>query len=184
MKQLYCIVDDLITTKQIVDELYALNIGESNFYVWSRNDAGLIKNNIHPANPVQQQDIIHSGEQGAILGLVGGLILLSTIVLFHPFSIEVGWGISLAVIIFVTFFGAWVGGIVGISHDNYKISKFRDSIDAGKHLLVVEVPRHQIRKIMRVLGSHRQSATLEGMDDTVINPMDHFPFKGLKTSRF
>lgn len=182
MKQLYCIADDLQTTKQIAKDLQAVGIGPSHFHVWSHNDAGLVKHNIHSINPVQQRDIIHSGEQGAILGFLGGLILLVGLLLFNPFETRIGLGIAFAAMVLVTMFGAWVGGFVGINHDNYKIAQFREKIDSGKYLLIVTVQVNRIREVMDILEAYRESADIEGMGDTAIHPMDHFPFQDLKIS--
>lgn len=158
-------------------------MGDSNFYVWSQDEAGLKQHSIQPANPVQQLDIIHSGEQGAILGLLGGLVLMLGVQLFEPFPSDVGWGVSLLLVGLVAMFGAWVGGFVGVSHDHYKIARFHQAIKEGKHLLVVEVDQRNDDQVQAVMEQYDHATTKEGVDDTYVNPLVGFPFQHLKLFR-
>ncbi len=181
MKRLYYLVDDLETTRSVVSDLRCNGVGRSNLYVWGRNDAGLQQYHIHRMNPLQRLDIIHSGEQGAILGLCGGLLLATALHLLQAFPNGLGWIATLLVVVLVTMFGAWVGGIIGVSHEHYKISRFHPAIEEGMYLVVVEAEESDVSRVRALMQENHGYAHMEGMDTTINNPLAGFPFQHLKS---
>lgn len=180
MKRLYYLVSDLHRTKEITSHLKGMGVGSSNLYVWSNDVTGLKEQDINPVGFVDKLDIVHSGEQGAILGLIFGVLFCVGIAIFEPFSVDVGWAVAGLVVILMTLFGAWVGGMIGTSVDNYKLSKFHNKIDQGKHLVVVEVGQKNEGLVKTMMARHHQDATLEGVDTTSVNPWIDFPFQHLR----
>jgi hypothetical protein len=87
---------------------------------------------------LQELDIIRSGELGVIAGLAVGALLVAVIMISN-FGQNVHWLWLAAAVDFFACFGAWMGGLIGISSANYKIKKFHNHVEAGQYLLLIDV---------------------------------------------
>lgn len=74
-----------------------------------------------------------------------------------------------AVVLLFSCFGAWVGGLVGVSSENYKIRRFHDDIEAGALLIMVDVSLDQRRAVRDVIDEFDQIREA-GEDSTLITP--------------
>ncbi|MFZ5603035.1 MAG: hypothetical protein ACOY7J_11340, partial [Pseudomonadota bacterium] len=64
-----------------------------------------------------------------------------------------------------TFFGAWTGGIVGISHENHHIARFHDALEQGDTLLMLDAySPQQENRVRNLMHSRHLEATFEGED--------------------
>ena len=70
----------------------------------------------------------------------------------------------------ITLFGAWVGGLAGLCLEHYQIRRFHADIDAGRHLLIIDVPRQSIDALREVLARFDISAGGEG--STLVLPFE------------
>ena len=75
MRRLYYIADDLPTTRAISETLHDEGITDWNFHVVAKDEDGLYRHHIHSATPIQQLDIVHTGERFALIGAAVGLAL-------------------------------------------------------------------------------------------------------------
>ena len=96
----------------------------------------LTHNHLHEANLLEERDIIHSGEQGALIGGSGGL-LISTVagtLELLPFTFALPQVALLT--IFCGLFGAWSGGLAGMAKPNYRLTPFRQPLEQGCCLIM------------------------------------------------
>lgn len=170
MKRLYYLTDSIDLTEEISNKLHAAGITDWHFHVLSKDEAGLKTHRIHSANYLQAYDIVHSGERGAMLGIIVGILAAIATLIFQPFEKTLGIGTLAVVIAIITMFGAWVGGLLGISSENYKISRFHQDIEEGKHLIMVDIKPHQEIKVRQLMQSEFPEAKLQGEDTTHTNP--------------
>lgn len=170
MKRLYYLCDQMISVESISKELQELGVGYWNFQVICNDEAGLKKRHIHSASPLEKLDIIHSGERGALMGFSAAIFITLAMYIFAPFSQQLGLGIFALIIMLITLFGAWVGGMVGVSHENYKISQFHHDIEAGKYLIIVDVKKEQESQIKEIMKQHHPESELKGEDNNSSNP--------------
>lgn len=155
MKRLYYLADNLDIVDDVAQTLQREGISGWNFHVLSRDDAGLYNHHLHSATPLQQRDIIRGGERGALTGLCGGILFAIVLLQILELSTVHSALVSAVAIAIPTLFGAWAGGLVGLSLDNYKIARFHDDIAAGRALLMIDVkPAHDSRvvQLMRMFA--------------------------------
>lgn len=172
MKRFYYLTDNIESTEQVSDDLHAEGISDWHFHVLSKDEAGLQKKHVHVANPLHRFDIIHSGERGALIGGTLGFLLGAMAVVMGPLGEIFGlWFVLLPTALFGCF-GAWVGGMVGLSHENYKIARFSDDIEAGRFLIMVDVRKNQENRVLRMMERQHPEASLAGVDDTWVSPLD------------
>lgn len=175
MRRLYYIADDLQTTREVSDAIHAEGISDHDFHVVSRDEAGLYTHRIHSATTYQQLDVIHTGERWA---LAGGAIATIAVVMLHVFS---PWGFQpsllagAALILLGGLFGAWQGGMIGMSRENYKLAPFHQDLEAGRHLIMVDLPRDREGDVREGLRLRFPTLRPGGEDSTLINPFESPP---------
>lgn len=170
MKRLYYLTEDLEATQRIADALRRAGLSEWNFHVLSKDEAGLYQRRIHSGTPIHWRDLIRSGERGALIGFVAGLWVGIIAVMTLELSGQQALIVQFALTLLPTLFGAWVGGLVGLSTENYKIQRFHGDLEAGRHLLLIDIERSFV-PMVRKLMSHFP-AFEAGMDTPAILPFD------------
>ncbi|WP_372835295.1 hypothetical protein [Pontibacterium sp.] len=170
MKRLYYLTDTIDSTESISKDLHHLGITDWNLHVLSKDDDGLFRHHIHGANTLQRLDLIHSGEQGALIGVMIGLCIGVALMLGKPFGIALDLIAISAIVAVFTLFGTWVGGLSGLSHESYKIKRFHDDLDAGKHLIMVDFRKAREPDVVQLMENQHPEAQFAGKDTTWINP--------------
>ncbi|MBU2712638.1 hypothetical protein [Zooshikella harenae] len=173
MKRLYYLADEIDEVERISEDLHEEGITDWRFHVLSQDDAGLYNHQLHAATPLQRCDLIHRGEQGALIGFLLGSIAGYATLQLNPTGTDVHWMTFLIVIVLFTMFGTWVGGLAGLSHENYKISQFHDALDNGKYLIMVDARRHEEPKVRATMNRYHPEANYVGMDSVFTNPLAH-----------
>lgn len=168
MKRLYYLADNLDTVDSVANALHRAGISDWHFHVLNKDEAGLYKHHLHSATPLHRRDVIRTGERGALLGFGIGLLaaIISVLLLeMSPTHSIVVFGVA---IVLPTLFGAWAGGLVGLSLENHKVERFHRDIEAGRSLLMIDVDRAHHNRVQLLL----QSFALQpgGEDSTFIVP--------------
>lgn len=170
MKRLYYLTGNLDSTEEISNDIHAAGITDWHFHVISKDEAGLYRRHIHGATLFQKNEAIRYGERGALTGLAVAVLL--TMILMADDSSGLGGLGYLAVFGFVTMFGAWVGGLLGLSTENRAIARFHDELDAGHNLILIDVRREQEEAIRRVMAEKHPEARLVEVGSTLVIPFD------------
>ncbi len=170
MKRLYYLTRNVQSTERIAEDLHREGITDWHFHVISKNEAGLQTHHVHLAAPWHRFDILHTGERGALIGGTAGFLLALIAVLYTPIGEIFGfWFLPLPTAL-CGFFGAWVGGMVGLSHENYKIARFHDSIEHGDYILMVDCRKDQEARVRNMMRREHPEATPRGEDSTWVSP--------------
>lgn len=139
MRRLYYLIDDLPTTEKLVQALRERGMAEGSYHVLAYDDDGVVRRHLHNATIWQRRDLVHWGERGLMLGLLVGTVFALWLALAKPLGVGLSWLAFGFVIALITAFGTWVGGFIGISHENYKVEPFHDDLQAGRCLLMIDV---------------------------------------------
>src|SRR5262245_17923083 len=151
MQRLYYLANDIDICERVSEALHREGIRDWNFHVLSKDEAGLYIHRVHSATPFQQLDLVHNAARWGIVGGATGLAVGLLCLLFQPWPWETNAVTIVIVTLLVAFYGAWQGGMVGLSRENYKISPFHDDIEAGRYLIMIDVRRgHRDRVPERV----------------------------------
>lgn len=165
MRALYYLMDKLETAEAMVGTLRNLNIDDDGYYIVSKDHDGVRRHHLHDASFMDSTDLIHSGERGALIGGLCGLLFALWIAVMKPMGLNMSLLAFLGVSALIGCFGAWVGGMVGLSHDNYKLSPFHDAIARGQYLLVINVREAaKAREVKQVLHRRHPEALFEAED--------------------
>lgn len=170
MKRIYYLTGNLDSTEQISTDLHQTGITDWHFHVLSKDEAGLYKRHIHSANYLQQLDIVRSGIMGALIAFGIAIIVVAVLMITEPFGPNVNNLFYLIFIVVTTMFGAWDGGLIGVSKENKKLAEFHDDLEAGKYLVLVDVRREEEGKVTELMKAKHPEAQLVGTDTMSINP--------------
>ena len=173
MRRLYYVAADVDQVDAVCRSIQAQGISNWHLHVLAKDEAGLYTHKIHSANPIQQLDIVHTGLRYGGLGVLGGLVIglvlygLSVTgmiaVPIEPWVVAVLTGLG-------GFFGAWEGGMVGLSRENYQIERYHEEIEAGRYLLMVDVTDEQRPHIKEMMNFDFPEVKYRGAGKTAVNP--------------
>ena len=171
MKRLYYLTKNVNVAEQVSYRLHEEGITDWNFHVLGKDKANLVRHHLHSTTPLQELDIIRSGERGVLAGFAVGVAVTGFVALFTQIGASMTLLMQVAIIILLSLFGAWLGGLVGVSSENYKIRRFHEDIEAGFFLLMIDVRPEQkrlLREVVDEFGDIREA----GEDSTIITPFD------------
>jgi hypothetical protein len=150
MKRHYYIGDDLAHLEGIERELESAGISKPQIHVLSHNDAEVTHRNLNEVEPLLRKDVVHSTEQGAIVGAVGacGVLLLWWL---SGLSESYSWIPAIFLAVVVLGFCTWEGGLIGIQRPHMDFQRFQGELKRGRHILLVDVPAAQEDTLRRVV---------------------------------
>lgn len=165
MKRLYYLTQNIDSADSISSDLHTRGVNDWRFHIISKNESGLYNHHLHSANVFYRTDIIRYGERGAIIGSSIGLL----IGLWLYFNGYANLAAAMALVVGFAFFGAWAGGLGGISQENYKLRRFHDDISRGLYLIMVDVRAKDVGTIRFVMAEHHPEAVLQALDNSTFN---------------
>lgn len=171
MKRLYYLTKNINIAEKVSDRLHEEGITDWHFHVLGKDQANVISHHLHSATPLQELDIIRSGERGVLGGFLTGMVVVGLLAMFTHVGEQMTLLTKVGTVILFSFFGAWLGGLVGVSSENYKIRRFHNDIEAGEFLMMIDVTQDQKRAVRDVMDEFDQIRE-EGEDSTFINPFD------------
>jgi len=170
MKCFYYLSPTLADTEHVSDDLHASGVSDWFIHIISKNEADLDRKHLHSSNYLETLDFVREGLIGAALGFIAGVVLAGVLSIFSPFEAEVPLVAYLGVIFLLTCFGAWQGGLMGISTENKKLRSFHNAIESGQYLILVYANKKEEQKVSTMMRKLHPEAKLVGMDAKFYNP--------------
>jgi hypothetical protein len=148
---------DLPSARKIMDDLLLARIEERHIHFMAKPDTPM--EGLHEANVLQTTDIVHGAQLGLILGAALGCIGGALLVWFPP----AGAVPQVVAVLLATLggaaFGTWVSSMAASAVPNSHLKRYEADIEAGKILLMVDVPEHKVEEIHDLLNrSHPEAA--------------------------
>lgn len=170
MKCVYYLTSTLDSTHHITDDLKKAGIHPWFLHVISKDESGLKRQKIHSGNYLEKLDILRIGGIGALFGFTAGLVLTGLLALADPFGPNVPGIVYFAIVVVLTMFGSWVGGLTGVATNNIKTTKFDDEIQVGKYLILVYARKASEETVHSVMRNKHPEARLVAVDSLFFNP--------------
>lgn len=171
MKCLYYLTTTLTSAQKISADLHEAGVDDWFIHVISKDDSGLKKEQIHSGNYIEKLDILRYGIIGAVIGFICGLVVAGIMIVTEPFGSEAKNIIYYAVIILLTCFGAWSGGLTGVASENKKIAAFNSDIETGKYLILIYARSERENIVKEMMLEKHPESTLEAIDKNFYNPL-------------
>jgi hypothetical protein len=165
-RRLYCLLPDVPTTKQVVNELLLARVDDHHIHVVAKEGTPL--EDLPEAGITEKSDIVHAVERGVALGGATGVLAGLAAITFPPAGLVLGGGAVLATALAGAGVGAWMSAIVGSSVPNSKIDAFHEAIEnKGEVLIMVDVPKERVDEVEEMIKKHHPEADLEGTEPTI-----------------
>jgi hypothetical protein len=100
-----------------------------------------------------------------VIGGAAGAALGAVAAVFYPIvGTEPQWGLVAVLAIVGGLVGAWASSLIGASTPSDRLKKFEPALEAGKVLLMVDVPRSRVEEIEEKLEALHPEASLQGTE--------------------
>lgn len=161
-RRLYFIMPDVASARKMMDDLLLARVDERHIHFLARR--GTAMDGLHEANHLQKSDLVHGAQVGlalgALLGFILGAVLVMTLVTDDRWQIVTVLGAGVV----GALFGTWVASMVGSAVPNSRLKQFSAAIDAGKLLLMVDVPQTRVNEVRELLTARHPEAEDRGID--------------------
>jgi hypothetical protein len=171
MKCLYYLSSTIGSTHTIASDIQATGVNHWFLHILSKDTAGVKKNQLHSGNFIEQLDVMRDGILGAMIGLITGLVVVAFISYKQYFPPEIPDVTYFFVIMIITMFGAWEGGLLGITNESKKLAAFQNDLNAGKYLILVYARGNQEDVIISMMKKKHPNIRLVGNDSSFFNPL-------------
>lgn len=166
MKRLYYFAKSLTSVQGITSDLRHAGIGENRLHVMGNDSSAMAQAHVHTTTPWEETDIMHSGFVGALGGMAVGLVAGFLLAGADPWGMQLETGAIIGVTLFGTCFGAWLGGLRGVSSRSHHLTPYLDRVEQGDYLMMVDADDDvQASKVEKVMQGHRHEAEEAGREE-------------------
>lgn len=170
MHTLMYLMPRLDAAEAMVASLKKLGVGHDAYRIVSQDEDGIRRHHLHDATLLDKTDVIHWGERGALIGGLLGAVVAAAL-LFQPEAVPLSAAGIAMVALLMAFFGAWVGGMAGLSEENYKLKPFHEALARGQYLLKIGVANDaKASEIEAAMLRQHPDALFVADDETMTNP--------------
>jgi len=155
MKRHFFVSEDLDDLESFEEELERAGIATPQIHVLTLDDAGEeTHDHLHGVQSIMKKDVIHSGEYGLAVGVVAAALVIAMTWMFEWHTTAAGWVPFIFLAIILLGFFTWEGGFIGIQTFNTNFKRFKQELEAGKHVFFVDLTNEQEKILERVLEKH------------------------------
>jgi hypothetical protein len=164
-RRLYFVLPDIDSAVRTSNDLLLARIEDRHMHFLARR--GTPMGDLHEASFLQKSDAVHGAELGFVIGGIGGFVLGCYIYLTPPDGVQLELVTILIASILGALFGAWASSLVALSVPNSRLKAFAQDIEAGKVLLIVDVPSGRVAEIQQLVHARHPEASDHGLEPTV-----------------
>ena len=150
----YYISDDLDDLEAVEQELEGKGVSTPQIHVLSENDAEVEKHHLHAIEAVLKQDVVHSTEIGAVVGVISAALVLGVVYMMEWHMSAAGWIPFGFLAVVILGFCTWEGGLIGIQIPNHQFKRFQKFLQQGKHIIFVDVEPEQELILSDIVEKH------------------------------
>ncbi len=163
-RRLYLVLPDLGSAIQTANDLLLARVDDRHMHFLGRR--GMSLGELHEASILQKSDFRHALFIGTLLGTIGGLAVgvFLKLVLVSVGSFEFDVGTVIIATLAGALFGGWASTLVGISTPNHRLKPFEADIEAGRILLMVDVPSARIDEVKALVAKRHPEVTDRGVE--------------------
>lgn len=156
-ERLFFFAQDEKAAKAMIGSLETLGLEESDLHVIANDRAATEP--LPEADLTHRSDVVDAAKLGAAtggaLGLLGGVLVVTV----PPAGLTLGGGALLAGTALGSALGTWFSTLVGVSVPNQDVEQYRQRIDAGEVMIIVDATEDQ-RQLLTTLMQQRYPDTL------------------------
>jgi hypothetical protein len=160
LRRLYFLLPDVESARRTADDLLLARIDDRHMRFLARRGTDL--EGLHEAGYLEKSDIVHGAGVGLVLGGIIGALVGGFVVAYPPDGMQPELVAVLIGMLVGAVLGAWMSSMVGASVPNSRLRQFAPEIDAGRILLMVDVPRDRVEPVTETVRSRHPEAVSRG----------------------
>lgn len=164
-RRLYFLLPDVESARKTANDLLLARIEDKYMHFMAKRGTDL--GELHKASYAQLSDLARGAETGLAVGAGCGLVFGVIMLWLQIEGLHLHMAFILATTLGGALFGVWTGSMVGSSTPNSRLRVFADDIDAGRVLLMVDVPLMRVEEIREVVLRFNPDADPRGFEPTV-----------------
>ena len=157
-RRLYFILPDVESAQRTADDLLLARVEDRNMRFLAKRGTPLEP--LHEAGYLDKSDIVHGAAVGLALGAVIGALAGAAVVAYESGKVEL-----VAVLVGMLVgapLGGWMASMAGAAVPNSRLRQFADEIEAGRVLMMVDMPFDRVDEISELVTSRHPEAVPRG----------------------
>ncbi len=163
--RMYVTLPDLASARRLADDLLLARIEDRHMHFLARRGTDL--GELHEASYMQKTDTMHGAFVGLVIGGIMGTVLGAVLVNYPPGGIPMDLVAVLIAALVGAGLGIWIASMVGLQVPNSRLRGFEPEIEAGKILLMLDVPASRFEEVRAILARTHPEAMDRGNEPTV-----------------
>jgi hypothetical protein len=159
-RRLYFLLPDVESAKRTADDLLLARVDDRHMRFLSRRGTALEP--LHEAGYLDKTDMIHGAAVGLALGGIIGALVGALAVAYPPEGMRPQLVAVLIGMLVGAPLGAWVASMVGAAVPNSRLKQFQADLEAGRVLMMVDVPFRRVGEITELVVSRHPEAVPRG----------------------
>jgi len=154
MTRHFFVCDDLDEIENVESELERSGLVRQQIHVLSRDDEAIdAHQRLNGLSSFSRKDVVASTFYGALLGAVAAMLILG-VAHFTGLAAAGGWTPFVFFAVVMLGFLTWEGGLLGIAVPNRRLAHLHEVLEAGRHVLFVDVAPQQEATLRQTLVRH------------------------------
>lgn len=167
-RRMYFLLPDVSNARKTANDLLLARIEDRYMHFLAKRGTDL--GELRKATHMQMSDMVHGAEVGLALGGVCGVLVGLVLYWLQPDGMSMSLPALLPAALGGAAFGVWTGTLVGASVPNSQLKMFAKEIEAGRVLLMVDVPARRMDEIRDLIQRGNPNADHRGFEPTMAFP--------------
>ena len=164
-RRLYFVLPDVESARTMLNDMLLARIECRHIHFLSRRDT--LPPDLPAASVLQKTDIVHGAQLGLIIGAIVGAVAGALLVMFPPEGVTLKLMAVLALALGGALFGLWASSMVASAVPNSRLRAFQADMEAGKVLMMVDVPMRRVQEICELVARRHPEAASGGFEPTI-----------------
>lgn len=164
-RRLYFVLPDVDSARTMLNDMLLARIEVRHVHYLARRDS--LPADLPEASVLQKTDIVHGAQLGVFIGAIVGAIAGGLVLMFPPSGVTLKLVTVLIVSVGGALFGAWASSMVASAVPNSRLRAFAPEIEAGKVLMMVDVPMRRVAEIREIVANRHPEALPRGFEPTI-----------------
>lgn len=146
-KRLCFIVPNIKISKQIVQQLHAVGILDSQVHVLGKNPKPVEKAHLHKASVFQTTNLGAALKRSILMSVLFVLIIYAIFKWTMPLGLELSAFGMVSMVIFGLVIGIWIALMIGFGVPSREVEAAQEAIQSGRYLMMVDVLAEREKEI-------------------------------------
>lgn len=159
-RRLYFVLPDVESAKRAADDLLLARVEDRHMRFLAKRGTELEP--LHEAGYLDKTDMVHGAAVGLALGAIIGALVGALLIAYPPEGTNPQLVAVLIGMLIGAPLGGWMASMAGAAVPNSRLKQFQGDIDAGRVLMMVDVPFRRVEEISELVTSRHPEAVPRG----------------------